>query len=64
MDYLIGCGLIGVGYYFLLKTLNKQNKEISRITDTLFYYDQQYKELLDLNHRLSIIEYQLKKIDK
>jgi len=43
-------------YFYLLYLFNKQNKKIEKIMNILFYYDQQYKDIIYLKNKLYELE--------
>jgi hypothetical protein len=43
-------------YFYLLSLFNKQNKKIEKIMNHLFYYDQQYKDIIYLKNKLYELE--------
>jgi hypothetical protein len=52
-------GLMLGGFFALFALadiINKQNKKIQLITNNLFYYDQLYKEILELKNRVHNLE--------
>lgn len=61
---IFGWSLIFLGFYYFINIVSDQNKKYEVITNNLFYYDQQYREILELKNKIYVIEQRIKKINK
>ena len=70
MDYstlffdIFGLFIILFGFYYFTNIITEQNKKYEILINNLFYYDQQYKEILELKNRIHKIEQKVNKINK
>jgi len=58
---IFGWSLIFLGFYYFINIVRDQNKKYEVITNNLFYYDQQYREILELKNKIYVIEQRINK---